>query len=175
MNPFESLCKLASKENWCWNIYCTTCGHMHFRYAFREIAHGVYPDSPNWIITSGRTHYDNGWRFNPRDYSEDQIKTVLQICMGSNLKAISNNCEFPDWLGYLGLVLHHFITDDTESQELSKIWAKQLMSMVPEDSISYMQMSDIVLNRRQYLTVSDLELIEQDLKQGIFKNWSRIK
>ena len=35
--PFLSLCRLASQENWCWKIICTTCGHMHFRYGFKEL------------------------------------------------------------------------------------------------------------------------------------------
>jgi len=43
MNQFESLCKLASDETWCWDLSCTTCGHMHFQYAFLELIKGRSP------------------------------------------------------------------------------------------------------------------------------------
>ena len=55
MNQFEALCKLASDENWCWNLFCSTCGHMHFRYSFAELAIGKSPESKGWIIHKART------------------------------------------------------------------------------------------------------------------------
>jgi len=51
MNQFEALCKLASDENWCWNLNCATCGHMHFRYAFSELAAAKSPEGGDWFNT----------------------------------------------------------------------------------------------------------------------------
>ena len=49
-NPFEALCSLASREHWCWKMFCTTCGHMLFRYAFRQLASGTSPDDEGWLV-----------------------------------------------------------------------------------------------------------------------------
>ena len=55
MNKFEELCELASRENWCWKLYCTTCGHMDFRYSFSELADGKSPGEREWQIHKGLT------------------------------------------------------------------------------------------------------------------------
>ena len=26
----HEICRLASHDNWCWNLYCGTCGHQEF-------------------------------------------------------------------------------------------------------------------------------------------------
>ncbi len=30
-NSFTALCEYASKNNWCWKLFCTTCGHGAFK------------------------------------------------------------------------------------------------------------------------------------------------
>ena len=72
MNNFEELCKLASDENWCWNLFCTTCGHLHFKYAFSELAAGKSPKDQNWLIHRRHTRYTNLIGELPRNYSEKQ-------------------------------------------------------------------------------------------------------
>ena len=58
MNAFEEVCQLANKEHWCWNLFCTTCGHMHFRYALYEMTKGKSPISNDWVVSTGNRRLD---------------------------------------------------------------------------------------------------------------------
>ncbi|MGC4003045.1 MAG: hypothetical protein QM811_07885 [Pirellulales bacterium] len=49
INAFEAICHIASIENWCWNLMCTTCGQKHFKYATKELAEGIHPEDPEWL------------------------------------------------------------------------------------------------------------------------------
>ena len=42
MNAFEAMSKLASQEKWCWNLNCTTCGQLHFRFGLVELTRGKH-------------------------------------------------------------------------------------------------------------------------------------
>src|SRR4051812_28106316 len=101
-NSFEQLCILASEENWCWNLYCTTCGHLHFIFSFNELAQGKSPADGDWLIHARVTKYQLPFT---RRFTDMQSQTIISICKEANLSLIADSCKFPDWLGYLGLVL----------------------------------------------------------------------
>lgn len=134
MNQFEELCKLASDENWCWNLFCTTCGHMHFRYAFAELAAGKSPSDSSWLIHGRNTRYSNSLGPLPRSYTEEQKEKVINICCDASLSLISETCKFPDWLGYLGLILEHMYSGSESYKKLAENWASQLSQLVSEGS-----------------------------------------
>jgi hypothetical protein len=46
----ERLSLLASREEWCWNLHCTTCGHMVFRLGLLALARDLDPESPDWSV-----------------------------------------------------------------------------------------------------------------------------
>jgi len=134
VNLYEKLCKLASDEHWCWKLVCTTCGHMHFRYAFVELAERKSPTDSNWIIHGHNTQYSDILGPFPRSYTEHQKKCVIEICSTANLSNIAKACKYPDWLGYLGLILEHMHSNTESYSNLSKSWASQLKGIVNEDS-----------------------------------------
>jgi len=39
-NSFVTLCEIASQNNWCWNLSCTTCDHEAFKVAFSKLVRG---------------------------------------------------------------------------------------------------------------------------------------
>ncbi len=168
MNQFESLCKLASDENWCWDLYCTTCGHMHFRYAFQELGKGRSPIEENWVIHARRTNYEEELGSFSREYSDDQKENIIGICKEADLIVISNNCRFPDWLGYLGLILWYMRTPTGLFKELSLNWATQLMQIVPHDSEAYYRLDVIAKGHEGALSLSDLEKCEKAILDSNF-------
>ena len=163
MNPFESLCQLATKERWCWNIYCTTCGHLHFKYAFRELGKGKSPEEVGWIVRASQTKYEKQLGEIPRIYSDTEKIQIVTICKEADLKLIRTKCTFPDWLGYLGLVLYHFQSQDQLFRTLSVNWAKQFLDMLPSNDSAYLQLSEIPKNDKMLLSVNDLSNIEKVL------------
>jgi hypothetical protein len=167
MNPFERLCILASKENWCWRIGCTTCGHLHFRYSFAELAAGNCPADEDWPINRRRTNYMNQLGDWPRKYSDEQKRKVLEVCADVEISLIADRCRYPDWLGYLGLILHHMRCNHDAYQEVSSRWAQQLRDMLPSNSQIYHHFDHIVTGGHRRLNIRDLEKFESSARTDI--------
>jgi len=163
MNSFQQLCLLASEEDWCWKIVCTTCGHLHFRYSFAELAKGKSPGGQDWLIFSSITSYSKTLGKVPFRFSDNQKQSVLKICLDADLSFIADNCRFPDWLGYLGLVIYHTFGDFADDKNLSVDWASQLKKIVSLYSESYKIMDSIILDEQRLLSLKDLESCETDL------------
>lgn len=179
-NQFNALCELASAEGWCWNLACTTCGHLHFRYGFLELASGKSVNDSDWIVHRRKTAYAKQLGTLPKNYSESQKESVLIICKDANIAEIALVCKFPDWLGFLGLVLvdmnpkndRNFETlqdglffDVPQSNrylEVSQSWASQLKNLVMADSSIWHQLDKISSNELT-LTLENLESIESNL------------
>ena len=159
MRAFEKLCQLASSENWCWKLYCTTCGHLHFRYAFLELAEGISPEDPSWQIHSSKTDYSSALGALPRNYSSIQKKNICKTCSNADLSRISSSCKFPNWLGYLGLVLEHMKSDSEFYRDLSRSWASQLLNIVPEDDQLHHKLTKMA-SGQDLLKINDLESLE---------------
>ena len=164
MNEFEELCKLASTEKWCWNLGCTTCGHVHFRYAFAELAAGKSPTDPGWVIHAKKRQYEKRLGPFPRTYSDLVKEKVTKICIQADLSSIAFSCNFPDWLGYLGLVLSHMSSESDLYTLLSKTWAAQLSLLVPINSTIYHRLT-LIADSKALLSLSDLESCENSMKK----------
>ncbi len=138
-NAFDQLCELASRNNWCWKVPCSTCANYDFRYAFLQLADNKKPSDSNWMTTS-IIEKENIYTF-PHEYTRSIKKSVLRICLQSNLKIISERCALPDWLGYIGVVLAHMEPEYNENRDLynqvSINWGNQLQNMVPKTSRLY--------------------------------------
>lgn len=160
MNPFEQLCILASDEKWCWKLGCTTCGHLHFRYSFAELATGKSPADKDWLIHRRRTTYKKQLGPLPKHYSDDQEVRVLEICSQADISRIAERCKFPDWLGYLGLILEHMKCSHDSYQAVSSQWAQQLRDLSPPNSLIYARLDEIAANVNEFLTIEDLERFE---------------
>lgn len=160
MNPFEALAELASTEEWCWDIRCTTCGHSHFRYALREISRGKTPGDSGWVVHQEKSDYRNELGPIPTTFTSREEERILAICSKASLAAINVNCSFPDWLGYLGLVLHHMQPSTNSYKALSRAWAKQLLELVSPHSNIKARLK-LVADGNSLLSLSDLEAIER--------------
>ena len=170
LNNFEALCELASQENWCWKLGCTTCGHAMFRYSFSELASGKSPNDSTWIVKGHNTRLRylsaqlGRW---PKFYDLKQKEIVIKICVDAEIVAISKRCKFPDWMGYLGLVLRH-MEQSPSFPKLSECWAGQLRKMMPSDSSIQKRLSDLstgdgLSSGHWVLHTSDLELCEREI------------
>lgn len=161
MNAFEALCKLGSENNWCWNLYCTTCGHATFRYSFLELAKGKNPDDIDWIVDSN-TNLQSKLGKVPLEYSLKQRESIHNICVEADIKTIAKECGHLDWLGYLGLVLYHMGDNSESFKKLSSTWAFQLQKMVIQETLTSTILQDISKGK-SLLTVKVLEFCERDM------------
>ena len=154
-NSFLALCKLASKENWCWSIVCTTCGHMHFRYAFKELANGKHPNKEGWIVNN-RTRVTKEVVQIARSFSEQDQGILSRLVLDVPIEDIKKASKSPDWLGYLGLVT---IYCNQHIKEIGSSWSHQFLDILPKTSKAHNAMLEISTGDR-VLNLNDLELIE---------------
>ena len=173
-NAFELLCRLASKERWCWKIPCTTCGNQEFQYGLRELGRGHSPAESEWVVHKGvqnlreklgefqyprnpdcriGVHY-------PYHLADPDKVAIVQVCAGADLKTIADECLFPDWLGYLGLVLYRMRCPDVAYNNLLALWAWQLRDFVQKYSIIWSHLGDCARQSDQQLSFGDLETVE---------------
>ena len=174
LNAFEQLCKLASKNNWCWRIGCTTCGAQHFRAGFYYVGQGLIPDATSWREDRNKIHFE-------RNFPKEVTNKLLSYVCEANLMNIHKSCRFPDWLGYLGLVYHFFggfgnyfgtalLMGNIPMMDVTKNIAPQLRNMVEESSDSYNFLSEIIdSDYTLELRVRDFEKIEWGFKGSLIK------
>ena len=174
-NAFELLCRLASEEQWCWKIPCTTCGNHEFRYGLSELGKGHSPAEPEWVVHRGarrlreppgdirypRRPEGLGPKRYRRRNADPEIVAVVEVCAGASLKKIADECLFPDWLGYLGVVLHWMRCVDVAYDKLLALWAWQLRDFVGRDSTIWSHLDECARLSDRRLRFGDLEAVEQ--------------
>ncbi|MFP6855483.1 MAG: hypothetical protein VB980_06840 [Opitutales bacterium] len=146
---FDSVCETATRNNWCWNIHCTTCSHDQFRSAFRELS------------DDGSREHHNAFSFR-RDPSIECQERLATKLAEANLSGISANCKFPDWLGYLGLGLYHTQQSECISRLLTKSWVPQLIELLVPESPQRQSLAEILESEKRILHLVHLEDLEHE-------------
>jgi hypothetical protein len=166
-NAFEALCLLASQEQWCWRMYCTTCGHMYFRYALRELATGKSPESSPWLVTSKNEALRRGAPLKALGPAPPlsawplaEQRGLSTVLAQANLAHIASSCLYPDWLGYLGLALRYTEDVEQEARQLTQAWTPQLRKLVTPDSAAARALDALMRDQRRVLRWSDMEGVE---------------
>ncbi len=134
---------------------------MHFRYAFVELANGKSPVDPDWQVHAQNTDFRSMGEF-PSRFNIEQIQAILKVCLDADILAIAKNCRFPDWLGFLGLVLTHTSGSGSAYQQLSMKWAAQLIKVVLTGTPIFQKLINIADGAGK-LVIADLECIEQNI------------
>ncbi len=164
-NPFLALCDSASQNNWCWNINCTTCGHGAFRVSFNKLMTGEeHPDDASfWPFGKGNSEPLQEFKKHPeyRDYyyTYDNQQKLVEIVVGAKIADIKTLCRFPDWLGYIGLVMAHCPSRRAQ-MTLSSHFIPQFLTFFEKDNEIKGYLENKQLNNEP-LTIADLNKIEK--------------
>jgi len=161
-NAFVALCESASNNNWCWKMFCTTCGHGAFRVSFSKLIRGLHPDDdlfwPYGKDNSAPLKELNDYRDFCGDTSIANHQKLASIVGEAKISDIQAVAKFPDWLGYIGLVMGH--SDINALVVISNAFLPQFIDLVKdnEDLCAYFQKKQ---SREELLKISDLEKIER--------------
>ena len=134
---------------------------MHFRYAFSEIAANKSPTEEDWLVHNRNSRYSKFIGPLPRSFTQSQKEIILKICSEANISSIASSCRFPDWLGYLGLVLEDMYSESGAYRALSSRWALQLSGMVSSDTPIHFRLKEIA-EEGGTLNIKDLQNIESN-------------
>jgi len=164
-NPFVALCDHASRNNWCWRIHCTTCRHGEFRIAFSKIIHSQHPDDKSFWSHKEKRQIPlreiNKYNTFLKDASTTDQMKLASALMGAKLSDIQAVAKFPDWLGYLGLVIYH-CPNRIAQKIISDILLSQFIMLIKNDLVVH----DYLLekqNQQKLLSTEDLSVIEKGL------------
>ncbi|MHC4855862.1 MAG: hypothetical protein ACYS72_05605 [Planctomycetota bacterium] len=168
-NAFVALCDLASENRWCWKIHCTTCASSDLRISFQLLLKGHHPDhSSNWNNMINSILKDHS--FNLREIvhisNMDRQTMLLNIVSQASIKEIREVALFPDWLGYIGLVM--FACEETEfrKQILANSISPQFISELKHTPVASSLRSKL---ENDSLWWKDLEIIEDGYMQSDLK------
>lgn len=85
---------------------------------------------------------------------------MLESCAGARLATIAEECVFPDWLGYLGLIVALMECRDRAYIQTMTLWAWQLRDMVPRDDPIWHTLDRAARLSDRLLSFHDLEGVE---------------
>ena len=142
----------AIENDWCWNITCTTCGHREFYESLNQLSN---TNRSKLEITQGRKRYGG--------INSKAIDEILIQIQKLDIVSLSNNAKFPDWLGYLGLILYYTESNHPLYLDLSKHFIKSICEILPNNS-STKQKLLYKYELNEFLKLDDLELVEKEIK-----------
>jgi hypothetical protein len=164
-NPFIALCEVASQNNWCWNLNCTTCGHGAFKVAFSKLVRGEHPDDESFWPKGKENHSSlsemNSYHEFTRDTHVLNKTDLASIVADSKVVDIQSVGKFPDWLGYIGLVLHHCYSSEAR-KIISDVFLPQFIELIQADTVTYDYLKD-KQSKQELLSIYDLDKIENSL------------
>lgn len=163
-NSFVALCEIASQNNWCWNINCTTCGHGAFKVSFSKIIKGQHPDKDLFWPYGKENHSPLKETDDCRDFfrntSIGNQMDLASMVAGAKLSDIQAVAKFPDWLGYIGLVVTHCPNHDAQ-KIISDSFLPQFVDLVKNKKLSeYLKEKQ---TKDKYLSIADLDMIERSM------------
>mgnify|MGYP003974859035 CR=1 FL=1 len=163
-NAFNALCELASNNNWCWNIYCTTCGHSLFKAAFNELIRGKHPDESTWIITDWESLKNLEVSYpNIQNWGVNQQESLANIITNSSVLDLPATTNSTDWLGYLGLGLKYTQNFEQKTKQITCSIVPHLIKMIKGGCEAIVMLNGLLEEDGRELRWTDLELIEKSL------------
>ena len=167
-DPFCALCVLASREDWCWKICCTTCGHMYFRYSFKELIAGKHPDDSSWIVRQENHHVLNSLGPMPSlsGWSLEEQRSLAQILVHTDIGAVHQACRFPDWLGYLGLALAYTEDAEWKDRTITPAMVPRLVALVSGNPSCSCFLEELLSAKDRHLRWRDLKTVESAIRSS---------
>jgi hypothetical protein len=169
----------ASRRRVCWNVNCTTCGAGELRSGvvllarripLRLVQLPIRTDQPVLTAEVEELPTLEWWRLvqGRRRLTPSEANHLTQVCVEAQLGDLSHAAPFPDWLGYLGIVLDELGRferrrpqfDEHERFESHRLrtgaeWARQFTTM-GGDPVSWARFNHDPMSWR------DLELAETE-------------
>lgn len=163
-NSFEAMCRRAKDEQWCWNLCCQTCPNHDIRFGLIQIGWGRHPVSHEWdrFDTQNPQSPESPSIRHISDWPEAVKRQLSDVLTAASLQNLAEDCSFPDWLGYLGVVLDFTGDDEVVAMRLSNSWLPQLRMMVERGSPSRTRLDEVRASGRP-LKWSDIDGLERDI------------
>ena len=168
INAFSEFVRLADKKRFCWKLGCTTCGAWSYRRGLVLLSFGAMPGSKRWARLERLINLSPGDNRISEIFDEEFCRLLGDV----SLVDIAQSCRFPDWLGFIGVVLHdmHLCKSDSVAAVMCS-WASQLSDMISFDPARSAKIRRLSMDEESHLSWRDLEDVEMALRSsGIPQN-----
>ena len=118
MDAFTALVLHAHRNEWCWKLFCTTCGHSLYLAGLLAIIRGQHPFNDSWIIHDADYFLSNPYP--DRSIPISLQKQILSMVAQADLEHLLKNCGSEYTLASLGVVLYHCSTAEENDATLSE-------------------------------------------------------
>ncbi len=166
LNSFQEICTVANEEQWCWNLFCGTCGHRNFVKSLALLINR----RPLALSINGITRIPSYYYMKDKllnDFSHNVQEKVKDV----SIEYFANNFKYPDFLGYLGIALFYSQSAENENRILTERWIPQFIAIMNQSERSgvlanvlkkrVFYLENILFDNKKILTVKDLEIIER--------------
>lgn len=139
---------------------------MVFRWALKAIAEGVYPDDPKWSVHWDKTQTSsmlaalNGPLPSLGHWRQEMQYAIQGAVRGFNLSNIISAAPFPDWLGYLGILLRYTEGAENENLMLTNEIVPQLIFIIEPGTPAESKLRQCI-EMGSPIRWKDLELVER--------------
>ena len=103
----------------------------------------------------------------PWKYNNIQKDIIAKICVDADLSNIASTCKYPNWLGYLGLVVHYMQSNSNAYKKLSQGWASQLIEIASDCK----HRLDDVKQGKLLMKIEDIQHCEHYVSE--YNKWNR--
>lgn len=145
LNSFQEICEVATKEQWCWNLFCGTCGHVHFVHSLLLLIDKEIPERQ--------------WTSKKQNILNSNSKKIQEKVKDISIDYFANNFTSPRFLGYLGIGLHYSQSVENDNRILTEKWIPQLIKIINDNKGKY-YLENILINKN-VLNIKDLQNIER--------------
>jgi hypothetical protein len=132
----------ASRREVCWRIHCTTCGAGELRSGvfllarrvpLRLVALPVHTNPELFTMNAVSDELPTvAWHrlASPRGkLRAAEADHLTKVCVEARLRDLARAAAFPDWLGYLGIILDELQGYDEQRLRIGIEWARQFTTM----------------------------------------------
>lgn len=173
-SPFVQMAMQAVERRWCWNIFCPFCGHLPFRYAFLDLANGIYPGSEEWKMDSwphSRDHYTKKWGWQskeglPNGWGLTLEANLAKLLVEMDIVELLENVKYPDCVYILGLGLYYVERAEQANGKISMIISDQLLTQasLSEPGQAFMQE---IKEAKKHLTWKSIEQMRMYIAEAV--------
>lgn len=163
-NAFQALVELAHQEQWCWNLSCTTCGHMHYRYALLELAKGLHPFDPTWAIHPPQPPPPElGALPRKAQFTKPLQQRILELAAQADLEGLFERCGTTFTLGSIGVVLNYCAAVEAAERIWSPVLTAAFRARLVSNRVNKQRIEELCANDLGYWTWTDLGRFEKEL------------
>lgn len=160
------MCEIASRERWCWNLVCTTCGHGDFVFGLVQIGRGIFPGSEAWV--EPKTARQGDLRHRDEYSSSKRLiranpESVYLVCASASVPELVETCRFPDYLGFMGVALNYLQEIEFRNRLLTRLWGSELLKLVGPHGHSAERLREMIEDPSKTLRWEFLGNVETDL------------